>query len=226
MIRLVLFDLDGTLIEFNYNYALAKKIVISKLVEMGVERNALSESKPASVNLEEAVSLMRRKGVDESFLRRLRRTIYEAVEPLELDAAERPVLKNGVWDVLTWLRGMRIDMSVCTNNCKRATNLILYKTGLEKFFKNAFTRDDVARLKPFPDLILKACEALEKPPNETVHVGDSPIDIAAAKEAGAIPIGVDSGLWGLDKLREAGAEHVASDMRELKAILLSLIRSL
>lgn len=223
MIRLVLFDLDGTLIEFNYNYSLAKKIIIEKLVEMGVDRSILSDSKPASVNLEEAVSFMRNKGLNEARLRSLRRRVYEAIEPLELEAASKPVVKDGVLELLTWLENIGVDMVVCTNNCRKASGLILEKCGLSIFFKHVFTRDDVERIKPFPDIIVKACEVMKTPPERTIHVGDSPIDIIAAREAGAIPVGVASSLWSVESLRNAGARHIAPDMPGLRNILSGLI---
>ncbi|MBO3839516.1 MAG: HAD family hydrolase [Thermoproteota archaeon] len=222
MIRLVLFDLDGTLIEFNYNYSLAKKIVIEKLIEMGVEKSILSDSKPASVNLEEAVSFMRSRGFDEDQLRILRKRVYEAVEPLELEAAEKPIVKNGVVELLAWLEKKGIDMVVCTNNCRKASSMILEKSNLNIFFKHVFTRDDVDRIKPFPDLILKACRVTNTLPNEAVHIGDSPIDIAAAKVAGAIPVGIVSSLWSFESLKEAGAKYIALDTYGLKDILSSL----
>ncbi|MCS7138565.1 MAG: HAD family phosphatase [Crenarchaeota archaeon] len=223
MVRLVLFDLDGTLIEFNYNYSQAKKLIIGKLIEMGVEKSILSESKPASVNLEEAIAFMRNKGLNEDQLRALRRKVYETIEPLELEAAEKPILKNGIIELVEWLREKGIDMAVCTNNCRKASKIILEKTNLKIFFKYVFTRDDVDRIKPFPDLILKACNAIGTQPDNTAHVGDSPVDIMAAREAGVVPIGIVSSLWGIEKLKEAGAEYIASNTYELKIILSSLI---
>jgi len=223
MIKLVLFDLDGTLIEFNYNYSLAKKIVIEKLVEMGIEKNILSESKPASVILENAISFMRVRGFDENQLKLLRRRVYEAIEPLELEAASKPVVKKGIPELLAWLREKGVNMSVCTNNCRKASSIILEKSNLKLFFNNVFTRDDVDRIKPFPDLILKACRTMNVPPDETVHIGDSPIDVLAAVEAGVIPIGIVSSLWGTESLKEAGAKYIASDTFRLKNILSSLL---
>jgi HAD superfamily hydrolase (TIGR01509 family) len=223
MIRLVLFDLDGTLIEFNYNYSLAKKIVIEKLVEMGVDRSILSDSKPASVNLEEAISFMRNKGFSESQLKALRRKVYEAIEPLELEAADKPVVRDGVLELLTWLENTGVNMVVCTNNCRKASDIILEKSGLSVFFKHVFTRDDVERIKPFPDIIIKACEVMRTLPERTIHVGDSPIDIIAAREAGAIPVGVTSSLWSAESLRNAGAKHIAPDVLGLRNILSSLV---
>ncbi len=223
MIEAVLFDLDGTLIEFNYNYASARRLIIARLAQMGVDGKVLSESKPASVNVEDAIIFMRRKGLGEEELRKLRRMAYEAVEPLELEAAGNPVLRNGVPDLLSWLRDKGVKTAVCTNNCSMACEIILRKTFLKRFFEHVLTRDDVERLKPFPDIILKACKKLGVTPEKTIHVGDSPIDIAAARSAGVTPIGIVSSLSNAERLRNAGAELVVSNMDELTEQLKKII---
>lgn len=223
MIEAVLFDLDGTLVEFNYDYSLARKIVIARLVEMGVDRGILSESTPSALNMENAISFMRSKGLSEEKLRLLSNSVYEAVEPLELKAASNPVRREGVLELLTWLKGLGVKMAVCTNNCSTASEIILKKTGLKTFFKDVFTRNDVDRLKPFPDILLKACAKLNVHPENTVHIGDSPIDVNAAKNAGIIPIGFVSSLCSAEKLSRAGADLVASSVEELKQLLSRLV---
>ncbi|NHV99796.1 MAG: HAD family phosphatase [Thaumarchaeota archaeon] len=224
MIEAVLLDMDGTLIEFNYNYVSARRLIIAKLVEMGVEESILSESKPAPVNVEDAVMFMRRKGFSEEELRILRRKAYEVVEPMELEAASNPVLRKGVSDLLSWLMDNGVKTAVCTNNCSTACEIVLRKTRLKRFFTHVLTRDDVERLKPFPDIIIKACEKLCVPPEKTVYVGDSPIDITAARSARVKPIGIVSSLCNAEKLKNAGAELVVSSMDELKEQLKRIIR--
>jgi len=219
MIEAVLLDMDGTLIEFNYDYVSARTLIIAKLIEMGVDRRILSESKPIAINIEDAVVFMRGKGLSEDWLKVLRRKVYEAVEALELRAAEKPVVRNGVPELLSWLKEREVKTAVCTNNCRKAVEIVLEKTGLKKFFNDVFTRNDVDRLKPFPDLILKACEKLGTIPGKTIHVGDSPIDIAAAMNAGAKPIGIVSSLSSVERLRDAGAELVALNPDELRELL-------
>ncbi|MEM3659582.1 MAG: HAD family phosphatase [Thermoproteota archaeon] len=223
MIEAVLLDMDGTLIEFNYDLGSARMIGIAKLLEMGVDRKVLSESKPIAINIEDAVEFMRGKGLSEDELKVLRSKVYEAVEALELKAAEKPVVRNGVLEFLSWLKEHEFKTAVCTNNCKRAVEIVLEKTGLKKFFNDVFTRNDVDRLKPFPDIILKACEKLGVKPEKTIYVGDSPIDIAAARSAGVKPIGIVSSLSNAERLRAAGAELIVSNMDELREKLRKII---
>jgi phosphoglycolate phosphatase len=57
---------------------------------------------------------------------------------------------------------------------------------------------------------------------DTVLVGDTPLDVRAAQEAGARSVAVASGPYGLDALREAGADAVLEDLRDTSALLAAL----
>jgi phosphoglycolate phosphatase len=51
-------------------------------------------------------------------------------------------------------------------------------------------------------------------PTEVFVVGDTPLDIAAAKAAGAVSVGVATGHYSVDQLREAGGDHVLGSLEE------------
>ena len=56
-------------------------------------------------------------------------------------------------------------------------------------------------------------------PAETVVIGDTPLDVAAALAAGARPFGVASGPFGVEELSEAGAEAVFEDLRDPELVV-------
>jgi phosphoglycolate phosphatase len=56
-------------------------------------------------------------------------------------------------------------------------------------------------------------------PSETVVIGDTPLDVAAARAAGARPFGVASGPFGIEELSEAGAEAVFEDLRDSELVV-------
>jgi phosphoglycolate phosphatase-like HAD superfamily hydrolase len=58
--------------------------------------------------------------------------------------------------------------------------------------------------------------------SDTVLVGDTPLDVRAAREAGARSVAVASGPYGLDALREAGADAVLEDLRNTPRVLAAL----
>jgi len=56
-------------------------------------------------------------------------------------------------------------------------------------------------------------------PTETVLVGDTPLDVRAARDAGARAVAVATGPYGTDELRESGADAVLPDLRDTGAVL-------
>jgi phosphoglycolate phosphatase-like HAD superfamily hydrolase len=57
---------------------------------------------------------------------------------------------------------------------------------------------------------------------DTVLVGDTPLDVRAAREAGARSVAVASGPYGLEALREAGADQVLADLGDTPRVLAAL----
>lgn len=79
--------------------------------------------------------------------------------------------------------------------------------------------DDVEATKPQPDLVGVALERVNARPEEAVMVGDSPWDIEAAGRAGVPAVGVLTGGFSPEELREAGATGIYESMLELRLAL-------
>jgi phosphoglycolate phosphatase-like HAD superfamily hydrolase len=77
------------------------------------------------------------------------------------------------------------------------------------------TRDQVKYAKPDPDLFIAAAERLGVPIETAFVVGDSIWDMLAATRCKALGIGLLSGGYGYDELRDAGAFRVYEDPADL-----------
>lgn len=75
-------------------------------------------------------------------------------------------------------------------------------------------RADIPR-KPNPTGLLRSIAELGSVPDRTAYVGDSPGDVAVSRNAGTFAVGVAWGYHHADALREAGADLVIEDAREL-----------
>jgi HAD superfamily hydrolase (TIGR01509 family) len=85
-----------------------------------------------------------------------------------------------------------IDLPKCVASSGPHTRirLALEITGLQPFFEgHVFSREDVARGKPAPDLFLHAAESMRVRPNRTAVIEDSPLGIEAANAAGMTSFG-------------------------------------
>ncbi len=76
------------------------------------------------------------------------------------------------------------------------------------------------RLKPWPDLLLHTAHELDLSVGECIYVGDSEMDIQAAKNAGMDCVSVCWGFRTKEQLEKAGATVIAADCRELKQMLM------
>ncbi len=96
---------------------------------------------------------------------------------------------------------------------------VLDKHGIASFFQAVVTMADVEARKPAPDLLLECLRQLDSEPDRSVYVGDSPIDILAAKSAGVRPIGVLCGASTRTALQAAGPDLILDHVGELLAVL-------
>ncbi len=110
-------------------------------------------------------------------------------------------------------------IGIVTAKIEQGALRTLRHTGLLPFVQTVVGADSCANAKPHPEPVLLALSRLGYSPGEAVLVGDSPHDIAAAREAGA---GTIAALWGActrEALAAAGADRFASDVREVPALV-------
>lgn len=93
-------------------------------------------------------------------------------------------------------QGRRIG--VVTNALQHLAETVLERFGLARHVELVIGGDRVTRHKPHPEALWKACEAFDVTPQETLMVGDSNNDVAAARAAGCgavvcVPHGYDQG---------------------------------
>ena len=183
MIRNVIFDLDGTLID---SLNLYLKALMRTLKEKGCEEISVDEV--ASLRLNSEPRLMAHFFPDEDtelshrhFLdhyRMLHTRYFEGVYP-------------GVSEMLASLRSRHIRMGIVSGKSKGAWEITRQHVQLGDFDTTIFD-DEVGSPKPDCEGILKAMNNLGASPTDTVYVGDSKDDLKAAKAAG---IGFLAALW-------------------------------
>ena len=100
---------------------------------------------------------------------------------------------DGVVEVLAELHGRGVPMGVFTGNSARAAAILLEAAGLRRWFDVVVGGDQVERPKPAPDGVLRAAQELGFDPAQCVYVGDSPLDVGAGRDAGALPLAAG---WG------------------------------
>jgi beta-phosphoglucomutase len=199
VIRAMIFDLDGTLVNTEELKALAYRRAISQLRGtevthetvagiykqiVGQTRNAASRFLMEQLGLEEICrTLMPEYGVAEPWqvLTALRVTIYQEM------IADQEVLRASQWPHnVGLLRIARIEgcrTALATSSYTHEAHQVLAALNLGDQFDVVIGVDQVEHPKPDPEIYLLAAERLGVPPEECMVVGDSPPGVQAGLAA-------------------------------------------
>jgi len=176
----VIWDMDGVLVDSEPHHVKLEKKLFEELgLDIAEEEHLSYMGKPADKMWEEIKEL---KGVAASLevLNERHRMVAEKYFSEIKDI--KPV--DGLVDVLEELKGRGLPMAVASSSLRSVIDIILKKTGLEKYFDVIVSREDVKEGKPSPDIFLHAASLLNAGPEECIVIEDSSNGIKAAKAAG------------------------------------------
>lgn len=215
MIKLAIFDLDGTLINSLFDLG---DSVNQTLEAHGYAKHSYNEYRFFVGN---GTRLLINRALPE----KVRGTELEEQIHSEFSAlyAKNYLSKTKVYDnleeELQKLKSDGIRLAVATNKPDRFAKEIIKALFGDDFFDVVCgSTDDIAR-KPQPDILLKIMNTLGTSPNETVMVGDSDVDIITSKNAHTHSIGCLWGFRGKDELEKAGADVVVNVPSELSEVM-------
>jgi len=214
----ILFDLDGTLVTFNFDVQGSRKALLAELAKSGFDTSGLSLTSPTQTVIDAAKAQVAAGSVSVDF-ERVKRRLYSILDGFELESGKSVAAFPGAKDVLTFLRKKSVKLAVLTNSGRLASSKILERSSLSRFFDFILTRDDVDAMKPRPEGLSQAVSMFALPKESVVYVGDSPYDIMAAKAAGLKVISVATGNYRVERLRSEGADEVVASLEELPRML-------
>lgn len=156
MFRLIAFDLDGTLVEFNIPFGEIRAV-------LGIKGGFVLES---IMSEKEDVKRME---------------MLKVLEEYELKSAENAKLAFYAKEILQFLRKRKIIHGIVTRNSRRSVEIISRKFGLE--FDFIVTRED-SNPKPSPEPIKMILRKFAIDPSSALVVGDYLFDLLSGKGAG------------------------------------------
>lgn len=214
--RIVVFDLDGTLIdsEAGIVFAMQRTVETLKLPQETVEH----WQRLIGVPLREQMPLILPEGRREQAAQVIE--VYREVYREVMLATSLPF--EGVPELLQELHVRGIVLAICSGKRGRAIAEVLAHLGWQGFFKVVVSPDDVTRGKPDPESLLRVLELTGCPAAEAIMVGDTTFDLEMARGAGVTGCAVTWGTHGRPELARARPDYWADSVAELGALLSAL----
>lgn len=212
--KAVLFDFEGTLVDFQWKLAEAEGRLLDELEKLGFDLKPFKNDNYAQ---------MRTRALDtapgEAVKNEIDRVFGEIYDEYDEDALTRWQLKPRAREILETLTRLGVKTAIISNVGRKGLSGALTKLGLNGVVETIVTRNDVSRAKPSGEGLTKVLNQFGLLPGDALMVGDSLSDLWAAREAGtpvAILLGGESPT---PALAEARPEHLINTLAALAAVI-------
>ena len=209
----IIFDVDGTLINSVDAYHIAAGLAAAEhglTVTRELVHQALDSQQPFWQLLLPAA-----QQADQAFIDGLRaKTLQHWPAVLEAHVRVFPGLEM----TLARLTAAGVRLAIYTGS-QGESFAPLERSGLLEHFELILTGADVRQAKPDPEGLLLCLEQLGVAANQAAYVGDTSVDMHAARAAGVLPVAVLSGAGAAGRLSQAGARHLLRDHADLLRII-------
>lgn len=183
MIRLIIFDLDGVLVETKdihfraLNAALAE--VNDRYVISEADHTARFDGKPTKTKLD---MLTRERGLPPTE----HDGIYQRKQTLTLAMLESDIAFDpAIYSLFEWLRESKREVHVASNAVRRTVEVVLRRLKIDQFVHAVISNEDVTQPKPAAEMYLRCMIGAGVGPRETLIVEDSYVGREAVYNAGA-----------------------------------------
>lgn len=182
MIKAILFDLDGTLLNTNQLIYNSFNYILNDVLKVNVSSEEINKTfgKPLTS------TFMEYSNEDYSV-----QELIELYRKYNLDNHDSMCKAfDGVEDMLMELKKRSLKTAIVTSKLRPTAERGLRLNNLLEYFDVIISPEDTKKHKPNAEPALKACELLHIEPSETIMVGDSSYDLLCGKAAGCYTCGV------------------------------------
>lgn len=212
--RLVMFDLDGTLVDSVPDLAAAVDQMLVQLGRQpaGVERVREWVGNGARVLVRRALADdFEHAGIDEEATLQALELFNEAYAGSHALSRVYP----GVVSTLDWLRGAAVELALITNKPERFVAPLLDEMGLGGYFRWIIGGDTLPQQKPDPAALLHVLRLAGVAPEQALFIGDSRNDVLAARAASVPCVALSYGYNHGRPIAEENPARVIDDLRQL-----------
>lgn len=216
MKKLVIFDLDGTLLNTIADLAHSTNYALNKL---GYPTHEI-----------EKYNFMVGNGIDKLFERALPegekskenvlRVHKEFVPYYDIHNADDSRPYPGIPELLSYLQDASIQIAVASNKYQAATQKLIDHYFPEIHFTAVFGQREGIKVKPDPTVVFDILEVAKVTKEEVLYVGDSGVDMQTAANAGVTACGVTWGFRPRAELEEFSPQYIVDTAEEIKRLIL------
>jgi HAD superfamily hydrolase (TIGR01509 family) len=211
MVKAVLCDIDGTLVESNWLHAAAWRdafAVADIAVDLEDARRQIGKGGDELIPV--FVPWWKRKAIEEP-LKAYRQFIFRQ------DYLHQVKPFRKVRELLEQMKEKGIAISLASSAHKSELDVYKNIANIEDLVEESSSADDAKRSKPHPDIFEATLKKLGLSPKEALALGDTPYDAEAAGKASILTVGVTTGGWSEKELLHAGCIEVYKDVEDLLA---------
>jgi HAD superfamily hydrolase (TIGR01509 family) len=178
MIKLIIFDLDGVLVEAkNIHFDALNKALGGYAIDWN-EHLSIYDGLKTNQKLE---MLYERKGLPKERFK----DIWDNKQKYTLEALSKLEPSTQLQVCMSSLVNEGYKIAVCSNSIRKTVLTVLSKLGIIEFMDLIISNEDVKNSKPHPEMYWKAISMMSCLPEETLIVEDSPYGLLAASRAKA-----------------------------------------
>lgn len=218
MVKYIIFDLDGTLVNSVYDLADSVNFVLE---QNGYETHPLESFYYFVGNgtlklVERALPENKRQREE------IERVHTQFAEYYAKNYLNKTIPYDGIQNLLDELNKQSIEYAVASNKTDIFTREIIEKLFPDKQFDMVVGKKASNPTKPNPKIVYDILEGKDLKPHEILFVGDSNVDVETGHNANIKTVGCLWGFRGEKELKEAGADYLISSPSELLEIINSL----
>jgi HAD superfamily hydrolase (TIGR01549 family) len=209
MVKAVLLDIDGTLIDSNALHAEAWQRAFA---HFGIKVDFETVLRQIGKGGDQLLPVFLTKDQQKEFgeeLQKWRKDLFMR----EYLASVRPFPKSR--ELVQAIRNTGKKVAIASSASEEELTHYKKIARIDDLVEVSTTSDDAEKSKPHPDIFAAALKRLKVPAKSTLSLGDTPWDARASCKIKIRPIGVTSGGWKREDLLEAGCVEVHANAADL-----------
>ena len=210
MIKLIIFDFDGTLGDTRRNIVTTMQMTIAELGLSGrTDDECASKIGLPLDGCFEALYPDEAKDTIQLCAETYRRIFQENLLTM------KPQVFPKVKETLSMLKERGYTLTIASSRWHKSLSELTHDLDIAEFISYLVGADDVEKAKPNPEPVIKTLAAMGADASQTLVVGDMNVDILMGLNAGAMTCGVTYGNGKRKELEDAGADYIINSIDEL-----------